>query len=462
MTDAPTPGTPRAAVIVTGTEVLGGWVTDRNGPWLARRLGALGVRHVTTITVGDRPEDLLGALEDVGRRGIDLVLTSGGLGPTEDDLTTETVAAFTGRPLALDEALESRIWERVLAFVRRRGGEPMMDLDALRAANRKQALVPAGAAVLEPLGTAPGLVVPGEHGVVDGAASATDEAAPARGRTTVPTVVVLPGPPRELEPMWLAVEDGDLLDVALRGAVRQGESTLRVFGIHEAQLADLLRDARRDGVPVDRLEVTTCAHRGELEVVTRWDPSEEASAIALEEYIAATVPKALYSRDGRGVADHVLDLARDLGWTAGTAESCTGGLVAAALTDVPGSSDVVHGGVVAYDDDIKRRVLRVDGGDLAEHGAVSAAVAQQMARGALDALHVDIAVSTTGVAGPGGGTEAKPVGTVFVAVATRDGRDEVRHISVPGDRASVRERTVTSTLHLLRRVLADALAERGR
>jgi len=439
--DAPsTDAGPRAAVLVTGTEILGGWVTDRNGPWLARRLGTLGVRHVTTVAVGDRPEDLLGTLEGLAARGIDLIVTSGGLGPTEDDLTTETVAAFTGRPLALDEALEGRIWDRVLAYVRRVASTGPTDLDALRAANRKQALVPEGATVLEPIGTAPGLVVPGEHGP---------------GRAGVPTVVVLPGPPRELRPMWTAVEEGDLLAPVLGGAVRRGESTLRLFGIHEAQLADLLRDARRDGVPLDRLEVTTCAHRGELEVVTRWDPADAAAATALEEHLASHAPRALYSRDGRGVAEHVLDLARERGWTVATAESCTGGLVAAALTDVPGSSAVVHGAVVAYDDAVKRRVLRVDGGALAEHGAVSATVARQMARGALDALRVDVAVATTGIAGPDGGTAEKPVGTVFLAVATRDGRDEVRHVSIPGDRASVRERTVTSALHLLRRVLTE-------
>lgn len=429
-------GIPRATVIVTGTEVLGGWVSDRNGPWLARRLGALGVEHVSTVAVADRPADLRAALDHARDQGYQLIVTSGGLGPTEDDLTAATVAEFAGRPLALDAALEARIWAIVEPLSKR---WKHLSEEALRAANRKQALVPAGATVLEPVGTAPGLIVP-----------PTDDD-PRRPPT--PTVVVLPGPPSELQPMWRTAEQDPAFRAAIAGAADLRESTWRLFGIPESELADTMRDARRVGIALDALEVTTCVHRGELEIVTRWTPEADAVASAFEEFVADRHGDTLFSTDGRRIDELVLDLLRERDWMIATAESCTGGLVAARLTDRAGASDVVAGGVVSYADDVKRRMLGVDAEDLRDHGAVSAIVAQAMARGALDRLGAQIAVSTTGVAGPGGGSEQKPVGTVYIAVETTDGRGLVRHVRLPGDRAAVRDRTVTAALHLVRRVL---------
>ncbi len=429
-------GIPRATVIVTGTEVLGGWVSDRNGPWLARRLGALGVEHVSTVTVGDRPADLRAALEFARDQGYDLIVTSGGLGPTEDDLTAATVAEFAGRPLALDAALEGRIWAIVAPLAQR---WKHISEEALRSANRKQALVPAGATVLEPVGTAPGLIVP-----------PTDDD-PARPPT--PTVVVMPGPPSELQPMWATAEQDPAFRAALAGAADLRESTWRLFGIPESELANTMRDARTVGIALDALEVTTCVHRGELEIVTRWTPDADPVASAFEEFVSDRHGDTLFSTDGRRVDELVLDLLRERGWMIATAESCTGGLVAARLTDRAGASDAVAGGVVSYSNDVKRRTLGVDAEDLRDHGAVSAVVAQAMARGALDRLGAQIAVSTTGVAGPGGGSDEKPVGTVYVAVATADGQGLVRHVRLPGDRAAVRDRTVTAALHLVRRVL---------
>lgn len=427
---------PRAVVLVTGTEVLGGWISDRNGPWLAGRLGALGVEHVATTVVGDRPEDLRAELEHARDRGIDVVVTSGGLGPTEDDLTAQVVAEFSGRPLALDPELEARIWAILEPMSRRWTG---ISEEAVRAANRKQALVPAGATVLEPVGTAPGLIVP-----------PTDDD-PERHRT--PTVVVMPGPPGELQAMWTATEELPAFRDAIRGAVEFREETLRLYGIPESELADTMRAARDADVAVDRLEITTCARRGELEVVTRWTPEREADARAFSAFVAARHADTLFSADGRTVDRIVTDLLVERGWRAATAESCTGGLLAARLTDLAGSSRVVAGGVVAYANEVKERALGVDAALLREHGAVSAPVADAMALGALRAIGADVAISTTGVAGPGGGTEEKPVGTVFVAVRTADGGGVVRRLRLPGDRAAVRDRTTTAALHLLRRVL---------
>ncbi len=211
--------------------------------------------------------------------------------------------------------------------------------------------------------------------------------------------------------------------------------------------------ARREGIAVDDLEITTCVHKGELEIVTRWTPAADAAAEAFSAFVAERHADTLFSTDGRRIDAIVADLLRERGWTIATAESCTGGMVAARLTDGAGASDVVAGGIVSYANDVKQRLLGVDAEDLREHGAVSAVVAQAMARGAIDRLGAQIAVSTTGIAGPGGGSEAKPVGTVYLGVQTADGRDVVRHVLMPGDRAAVRERTVTAALHLVRLVL---------
>jgi nicotinamide-nucleotide amidase len=242
----------RAGVVVTGTEVLTGRVLDRNGPWLSERLRELGVDHAHTLVVGDRPEDLMDALRFFADSGMDLVCTSGGLGPTEDDLTARVVADFAGRPFVLDEALEGRI-AKILEGLTRRWRN--LDLDAIRAGNRKQAMVPEGATVLEPVGTAPGFVVPW-----------------AREGSTGPTVVVLPGPPRELQGMWpdAVRQEAFLQAVADRTEYRQ--EMLRMFGIPESEIAETLRVARREGVDLDALEITTCLRRGEVEVVTRYEP----------------------------------------------------------------------------------------------------------------------------------------------------------------------------------------------
>jgi nicotinamide-nucleotide amidase len=424
---------PRAVVVITGTEVLGGWVADRNGPWLAQRLGALGVQHVATTIVGDRPDDLRAALDQARESGVELVVTSGGLGPTEDDLTARVVGEFAGRPLVLDDALEGRIWAIVQPMSKRWGAVSEADV---RAANRKQAVVPEGATVLEPVGTAPGLIVP-----------------PRDGATGGPTVVVMPGPPSELQAMWRATEELPAFRAAIPGAERLHGSTLRLFGIPESELAGSMRAARESGIDLDALEITTCTNRAELEVVNRWPAEADATGRAFEAFLAERHRDTLFSTDGRTIDELVQDGLRERGWVAGTAESCTGGLLAGRLTDLAGSSDVVAGGIVSYSNAVKESALGVPRALLQAHGAVSAEVAHAMAAGALERLGVDVALSTTGVAGPGGGSEEKPVGTVYLAVLARDG-GLVRRVNLPGSRAAVRDRTTTAALHLLRRVLA--------
>jgi nicotinamide-nucleotide amidase len=260
----------RAGIVVTGTEVLTGRVADRNGPFLAEELRGLGVDIAHTIVVGDRPQDLHDALGWLAAAGMDLIITSGGLGPTEDDLTAAMVAEFQGRPMALDEALEGRIWKILEGLSSR---FPDLDMEAVRRSNRKQALVPQGATVLEPVGTAPGLVVP-----------------PADG-SPGPTVLVLPGPPRELQPMWRDAVGTDAFRAAVAGAVDYRQHMLRLFGIPESEIANTMVKAREAGIDLDALEITTCLRRGEVEVVTRYEPASRPSTTPSRASSASAIPR---------------------------------------------------------------------------------------------------------------------------------------------------------------------------
>jgi nicotinamide-nucleotide amidase len=420
----------RAGIVITGTEVLSGRVADRNGPWLSDRLRELGVDHAYTLVVGDRREDMGRALAFLASAGVDLILTSGGLGPTADDLTAEVVGAFQGREMVLDEPLEGRIGV-ILEQVTRRW--PDLDPDAIRASNRKQAIVPSGAAILEPVGTAPGLVVPPG----DGAG---------------PTVVVLPGPPRELQEMWPAAVGTDAFRAALGAATTYEQRTLRLFGIPESEIAETLRVAdERAGL--DGLEITTCLRSGELEVVTRFQPGAEATYAGFEDVVRERHPGTLFSVDGTTVDEQVAALLRERGWTIATAESCTGGLLAGRLTDLAGSSDYVAGGVVVYSNEAKTALAGVRAELIARVGAVSEEVAEALADGARSRLGVEVGVGITGVAGPGGGTERKPVGLVCFSVAGPDGARITRSTRLPGGRADVRERSTTVAMHLVRRLL---------
>ena len=424
--------TPRAGIVVTGTEVLTGRVVDRNGPWLAERLWELGVDVAYTTIVGDRPEDMEGALRFMAGEGLDVILTSGGLGPTADDLTAEVVGRFQARAMVLDDALERRIAAIVKPLLER---WPNIDQDALAAGTRKQALVPEGATVLEPVGTAPGLVVPPQ--------------AP-RDR---PTVVVLPGPPRELRPMWDAAIETEALRAAIADATEYRQATLRLFGIPESEIAETLRVAEREGVELSRLEVTTCLKRGEVEVVSRYERGAQVVYEAFAAVVRDRHADTLFSQDGSTVDDQVAALLRGQGQTIATAESCTGGLLAARLTEKPGASDYVRGGLVVYADEAKVAQAGVASDLIEDHGAVSEQVAQALADGARAQLGADVGVGVTGIAGPGGGTEEKPVGLVWLSVATSDGEPMTRKVNLPGARADVRDRATTVAMHLIRRAL---------
>ena len=425
----------RAAIVVTGTEVLDGRVSDRNGPWLAERLRGLGVELAHITIVGDRPQDMLAALAWCASLGVSLIVTSGGLGPTADDLTATVVGGFCGREMVLDAALEERI-AAILRTSRVRWAH--LSDEAIREANRKQAVIPAGATILEPVGTAPGLVV----------AAADDRQGP--------TVVVLPGPPRELQPLWEQATQTAAFAQAIRGATTYEQRTLRLYGLPESEIATTLREAERAGVALDQIEVTTCVRSGELEIVTRYEPHSAPVASALEAVIRERHADVLYSDDGTGVDEQVAALLERQGLTVAVAESCTGGLVLARLTERPGASAFVRGGIVAYSDVVKEQLAGVAAELIEEHGAVSQEVAVALAEGARERLGADVGIGVTGVAGPGGGTPEKPVGLVWIALRGPDGRGLVRRTDQRGTRADVRERTVVATMHLLRRLLLGA------
>jgi nicotinamide-nucleotide amidase len=421
--------TPRAGILITGTEVLTGIISDRNGPWLSERLREIGVDPAVIQIVGDRPGDLLAALEFMRSEGFRLIITSGGLGPTADDLTAETVGRFSGREMVLDDRLEERIAEILRPMLRR---WPGLDPEAVRASNRKQAVIPEGATVLDPVGTAPGLVVP----PLDGGG---------------PTVVVLPGPPRELQPMWKMAVETDAFKAAVVDATTYRRGILRLFGIPESEIARTLRDASDAGLALDDLEITTCLRRGEIEVSTRYEPPAEEAYEALVEFIRDRHAGTLFSEDGSTVDEQVAELLQ--GHTIAVAESCTGGLVAARLTDRPGSSAYFLGGVVAYSNEAKISMVGVDAALIEEFGAVSSEVAEALALGAIERFGAELGIGLTGIAGPDGGTEEKPVGTVCFSVIARDGQRLTRSTRLPGGRSDVRDRSTTVTFHLVRRLL---------
>jgi nicotinamide-nucleotide amidase len=417
----------RAGIVVTGTEVLTGRIQDRNGPWIADRLLELGVELAHITICGDRPADIEAQLRFMGDQGVDLIITSGGLGPTADDMTVEVVARFCGRELVLDEEVEEKIANILKKLMAHFDTE---SFDAVRAANRKQAMIPAGAQVLDPVGTAPGVVVPGK-----------------------PTVIVLPGPPRELQPMWRRAVEAPAAQQAIAGRTIYRQETIRMFGLPESGLAETLRGAETSISGFDSLEITTCLRRGEIEMVTRYEPDAADAYAQLTKLLRDRHGRQLFSEDGSQVDDLVARLLA--GRRIATAESCTAGMVAARLTDRPGSSDYVAGGVVAYSNEAKTQLLGVDPALIKAHGAVSEPVAEAMAMGALQRFGADTAVSTTGIAGPGGGTPEKPVGTVCFTVMLAGGRTDTRTLRLPGNRSDIRERSTTVAMHLLRRMLTD-------
>jgi len=418
---------PRAVVVVTGSELVRGERTDRNGPFYAREALSLGLVPERIVIVGDDAHDLEAALR--GAADADVCLVSGGLGPTHDDRTVEVVARVAGVPLRVDPDLERRI-EEISRRVAERLGRPYGDFAA---GVTKQATVPDGAVVVGIAGTAPGLVVPGRRCVF----------------------VVMPGPPGELRRLWPEAVASAPLQAVLGRTTPPGRRTLRFFGVSESAVARALADAGGDG---DGVEMTICARDFEIHVDLVVEPGAETRASELETAFLEPLQRYLFADDERTVAEIVVDACRAGGLRLATAESCTGGLVAARLTDVAGASDVFAGGVVAYANDVKHGELGVPEPLLAAHGAVSAEVAEAMAVGVRARLGVDVGISVTGVAGPGGGTDAKPVGLVYFHVSTPDG-GRGGEFSLPADRETVRSRATVSALHLARRVLTQSRHE---
>ena len=419
---------PRAVVVVTGSELVRGERTDRNGPFLAAEALTQGLEPARITIVGDSPAEL----EAVLREGLDAdaCLVSGGLGPTHDDRTVEMLGRAARIELVVDEVLEEEI-ESISRAVAERLRRPYADFAA---GVTKQATRPATAGSIGLAGTAPGLVFRAPTGCV---------------------VVVLPGPPGELRRLWPKALASEPMRELLSRAQPPGRRVLRLFGVSESAVARALEEAGGDGSGV---EATICAREFEIHVDLLAEPEAEERAEALEGALAERLQQWLFARDERRVEELVLQLAGARGLRLATAESCTGGMVAARLTGVPGSSASFVGGVVAYADEVKRSELDVPEGLLSEHGAVSAEVAAAMAEGARGRLDADVAVAVTGIAGPDGGTPEKPVGRVHIHAAGPDG-SLARMLDLPGEREQIRVRATVTALHLLRALLLGSRDE---
>jgi nicotinamide-nucleotide amidase len=410
-----------AGIVASGSELVRGDRQDRNGPFLAASLLRLGIEPARITVVGDESADLEAAL----REGLahDLLVVSGGLGPTHDDRTIELLAQAAGVALHTDEELAAQI-EEISRRVATRLNRPYADFEH---GVRKQATIPEGALIVGLAGTAPAVVLEvGER-----------------------LAVALPGPPRELQTLWPRVLETEPVRRLLARAHAPERRVLRFYGASESEVAQALAAVGGDG---NGVEVTICARDFELHVDLFVQPGAEARAAEIE---AGLDSRHLFSREEIGTAELVLSLLRERGLTLATAESCTGGLVSARLTDVPGSSAVFVGGIVAYSNDVKSTELGVPEDVLREHGAVSAEAAAAMARGARERLGADVAVSVTGVAGPDGGTVEKPVGLVFLHASGPLGEQHVR-FDFPGDRATIRGRATVAALHLVRRLVTQA------
>ena len=425
----PSPLPLRAEILAIGSELLTPFRTDSNSLFITARLNDLGISVVGKAVVGDRRDDLARALR-LSLERADLVVLTGGLGPTDDDVTREAVAEALGLPLDEDPAIIERLRARFAA----RGLE-MPEI------NRRQAQVLRGAAVLpNPNGTAPGQWV--EH----------------EGRV----IVLLPGPPREMRPMLETVVAERLEPVA--AGARIYRRVVKIAGrteSHVEQIAQPVYAAWQQWTPPVATSILASPGQIELHLSVRAETQQQGEG-ALERAVhdvLAVLGSDVYSTDGRALEQVVGDLLRGCGWRVATAESCTGGLVCSRLTDVPGSSDYVDRGFVCYSNQAKTEWLGVAEEMIREHGAVSEPVGVAMAAGARQRAGVDLGVGITGVAGPGGGSAEKPVGTVVVAVAWEGGHT-VERFRFPGGREQVKFQASQAALTMMRRVLEGRTAGR--
>jgi nicotinamide-nucleotide amidase len=413
-----------AEIIAVGSELLGWTRLDTNSLFITEKLAALGIEVTAKSVVGDDRERLH-ALFTESRRRSDLVVLTGGLGPTDDDLTREVVADALGLPLSEDPEITATIAGR---FSRR--GLQMPEV------NRRQAMVPRGATPLpNPHGSAPGLFIEADDKVI----------------------VLLPGPPRELQPMLESLCNGGRL-AARAGAERVYKVSLFTTQRSESHVEELVQPIysgwRADRPPI---ETTILATPGQVELHLSVRASDEAAAMttleAARQQLAAALGDCAFTTDGRPLHRLVGDMLRERRLTLAAAESCTGGLLLERLTDVPGSSDYVAGGIVAYTNTLKTTLLGVEPALLNEHGAVSEPVAAAMAEGMRERSGADVCIAITGIAGPGGGSPEKPVGTVMIAVLVPGKPMSIRTHSFPGARDHVRFQATQAALDTLRRLL---------
>jgi nicotinamide-nucleotide amidase len=411
-------------LLTIGTELLLGYTVDTNAVELGRALAAAGAELARRTTVPDRPDAIRAAVaEALDRTG--LVLTTGGLGPTRDDMTKKVVAELLGKRLVLDEPLLASLETRF-----RRLGRPMP------AINRTQAEVPEGATVLpNPRGTAPGLWLEDDRGRV---------------------VVLLPGVPREMRgllieevlPRLIARQDGERRVVLSR--------TVRTTGIAESALAERVGPIESSIAPLT-LAYLPSVDGVDLRVTAwRLEPRDAETRLArVVQQLVSAAGEHYYGADDADLAAVVLDQLRHGRHRLGIAESCTGGMVAERVTNIPGASDTFIGGVVAYADVVKTAALKVPLETLEAHGAVSEETVRAMAEGAQRLFSADCTIAVTGIAGPGGGTPEKPVGTVWLAARVHTTAQAVKRL-LPGDREEIRRRSAQAGLDLLRRVLAQS------
>ncbi|HEV3089608.1 MAG TPA: competence/damage-inducible protein A [Candidatus Elarobacter sp.] len=417
-------------IVTVGTEILLGHLIDTNAPYIARNLADHGVDVYAKHSVGDNADRLYAMLEGVLERAGGAV-TTGGLGPTVDDLTKDAVARAVGKKLVLHEPSLRAIEERFKSFGREMTGN-----------NRQQAYLPEGCVVLDnPHGTAPGFIALRDDGKF---------------------VACMPGVPREMKPMlqeklvpWLVRRFG------LREAIYT--KTLHTVGIGESQLDAKIEDLFRT---LENPKIAVLAHgfRVDVKIMAKAQSREQAEAMI--QPVAAELRRRIgsgyYGDDETTLPGAIVRALAERGMTLGTAESCTGGGIADELVSVSGASAVFRGGIVAYSNDVKISLLGVPESTLASAGAVSEETAVAMARGARRSLGTEVAISTTGIAGPDGGTAEKPVGLVWFALALGDGEIETRRLTFPGDRADIRERATVAALSLIwRRLERDVQAATG-
>ncbi len=406
-----------AEILCVGTELLLGDIVNTNAAFLSQRLAELGIGVYRHTSVGDNPQRLKAALLEA-LKSSDLVITSGGLGPTYDDLTKETVAECLGLPLELHEPS----LKRIKSYFARTGR-------VMTANNEKQAMMPRGALIFDnDYGTAPALAV--------------------CDQMNNKTVIMLPGPPGELVPIF-----NEKVAPFLREHSRYVlvSKNIHIFGMGESAVEDKIRSIMTDS---QNPTVAPYCKEGEvrLRVTAKAHTALEASDMCdrtIKKITDSEVGEFIYGIDVDSLERALVDALHQKGLSVSCAESCTGGLIAERITSVSGCSDVFFGGCVTYTNQIKQRLLGVSEQTLSLHSAVSGEVAMEMARGARERLGTDIAVSATGLAGPGGGTDITPVGTVFIGISTKDGEDFIKlQLSSMRSREYIRKVSASNALHL--------------